>query len=183
VSVWKSENLLAEDCGDTAATFLSDFLSTRCRLVRIGEKFLRPMLKAAARPGDIVTFADAFPFLIISESSLTNLNDRLAERGEEALPMNRFRPNLVVDDCSAFAEDTWARFQIGDVIFRTGGACVRCIVTTTDQETAERGKEPLRTLAIYRRDVKDPTGVIFGQNLIHETKAGVFRRGDAVTLL
>ncbi len=184
VSVWKSENLLAEDCGDAAATFLSDFLSARCRLVRIGAAFTRPILKTTARPGDLVTFADAYPFIVISEASLSDLNDRLAERGEDALPMNRFRPNLVVADCSAFAEDTWTRFRLGGVIFRAASPCARCIVPTTDQATGTRtGPEPLRTLATYRRAAADPTDVNFGQNLIHETKTGALRVGDSVELL
>jgi len=180
VSVWKSEGLQAEDAGDAAAAWLSDGLATRCRLVRIGSQFRRPVLKAAARAGDTVSFADAYPFLILSEASLADLNDRLAGRGEEPLPMNRFRPNLVVTGCAPCAEDTWPRLQIGAVTFRAGGPCARCVVTTTDQATAERGKEPLRTLATYRRDAEDPTEVNFGQNLIHETKAGVLRVGDEV---
>ena len=180
VSVWKSEALLAEDCGDPAAQFLSDFLRTRCRLVRIGEKFSRPVLKAAALPGDVVTFADACPLLVIGEASLADLNDRLAERGEEPVPMNRFRPNLVVSGCPAFAEDTWTRFQLGAAVFRAAGTCVRCLVPTTDQATAERGKEPLRTLATYRRAPANPTDVIFGQNLIHETKSGSVHVGDTL---
>ncbi|MBL9190010.1 MAG: MOSC domain-containing protein [Opitutaceae bacterium] len=179
VSVWQSENLLAEDCGDAAAGWLSTFLATRCRLVRIGEKFHRPILKAAARAGDSVSFADAYPLLVISEASLADLNDRL----DFPLPMDRFRPNLVVAGCAAFAEDTWPRVRIGEAIFRAGGPCARCNVTTTDQLTAERGKEPLRTLATYRRDPADPTDVNFGQNLIHETKAGTLRVGDAVAPL
>ncbi len=183
VSVWKSEGLLAEDCGDAVAAFLSDFLATRCRLVRLGGKFSRPILKPVARPGDTVSFADAYPLLVISEASLADLNDRLVARDEAALPMDRFRPNLVVSGCAAFAEDTWTRLRIGAVDFRAGGPCARCIMTTTDQRTAERGKEPLRTLATYRRDATDPTDVNFGQNLIHETKAGTVRVGDAVELL
>lgn len=183
VSVWKSENLLAEDCGSEAATFLSDFLSVRCRLVRIGPAFTRPILKAAARPNENVTFADAFPLLAISEASLADLNDRIVERGEEPLPMDRFRPNLVVSGCPPFAEDTWSRFRIGEIVFRAGGPCARCIMTTTDQSTAERGKEPLRTLATYRRETTDTTEVNFGQNLIHETKSGSLTLGDKVELL
>lgn len=183
VSVWKSENLLAEDCGSEAAAVLSDFLSVRCRLVRIGAAFTRPILKATARPGDTVTFADAYPLLLISEASLADLNDRVVERGEDPLPMDRFRPNLVVAGCPPFAEDTWPRFRIGDVTFRSGGPCARCIMITTDQATAERGKEPLRTLATYRRDAIDPTDVNFGQNLIHETKSGRLHVGDAVQVL
>jgi uncharacterized protein YcbX len=184
VSVWKSENLLAEDCGDHAATFLSDFLAVRCRLVRLGAAFSRPFLKSTARPGDTVTFADAYPFLVISEATLADLNDRLLARGEEALPMDRFRPNLVVTGTPAFSEDTWTRFHLGTVAFRAGGPCARCIMTTTDQATGERtGPEPLRTLATYRRDASDPTDVNFGQNLIHETKSGTLRLGDPVVLL
>lgn len=184
VTVWKSENLLAEDCGDTPAAWLSDFLRVKCRLVRIGEKFSRPILKSnVASSGDVVNFADAFPLLVVSEASLADLNDRLVAQGEEPLPMNRFRPNLVISGCHAFAEDNWPRFRIGDVMFRAAGPCSRCAMTTTDQFTGERGKEPLRTLATYRRDATDPTAVNFGQNLIHETKRGVLRVGDGVTLL
>lgn len=184
VSVWKSEGLLAEDCGDAPAAWLSDFLKVKCRLVRIGEKFLRPILKPnVAGPGDVVTFADAFPFLVIGEATLADLNDRLEAKGEEALPMNRFRPNLVVSGGEAFAEDNWPRFRIGEIVFRAGGPCARCIMTTTDQFTGVRGKEPLRTLATYRRSPADPTDVNFGQNLIHETKAGTLRVGDEVQLV
>lgn len=180
VRVWSSEGLLAEDCGVEVAVWLSDFLRTPARLVRIGEKFLRPMLKPGkARPGDIMNFADGYPFFILSEASLADLNARL----DEPLPMNRFRPSFVVDGCDAYAEDTWSRLRVGNVTFRTAGPCARCTITTTNQETAERGKEPLRTLAMYRRAPDDPTDVIFGQNLIHETKSGTLRVGDEVVLL
>lgn len=183
VSIWKSEGLHAEDCGDAPAAWLSDALALKCRLVRIGEEFLRPVTKPAARPGDRVTFADAAPFLILSEATLADLNDRIVAQGGDAVPMNRFRPNLVVAGCPAFAEDTWARFQIGRVVFRAAGPCARCAVPTIDQETAARGKEPIRTLATYRRDPTDPTDVNFGQNLIHETKTGALRVGDPLELL
>lgn len=183
VVVWKSTGLLADDCGDAAAQWLSDFLGVRCRLVRIGEKFLRPILKPAAGPGDRVSFADAVPFLVISEASLADLNDRLVAQGGEALPMNRFRPNLVVRGGAAFAEDQWPRFRIGKIILRAAGPCARCAITTTDQDTAERGTEPLRTLATYRRDAVEPGNVNFGQNLIHETKSGTLRVGDDVELI
>ena len=183
VSVWQSGNLHAEDCGDPVAAWLSDFLATRCRLVRIGAGFHRTVLKPAARPGDTVGFADACPLLIISEASLADLNGRLAAQGEDPIPMDRFRPNLVVAGCAAFAEDTWARFRIGGVIFRAAGPCARCVVTTTDQLTAERTHEPLRTLAAYRRDSIDPTDVNFGQNLIHETTSGTLQVGDKVEVI
>lgn len=184
VNVWKSTGLLAEDCGVEVAVWLSEFLRTPCRLVRIGSAFERPLLKPGkARPGDVCGFTDSYPFMAISEASLADLNDRLVARGEASLPMNRFRPNIVITGCPAFAEDTWPHLRIGGITFRAGGPCARCIVTTTDQLTAERGKEPLRTLATYRRDAEDQTDVNFGQNLIHETKSGTVRIGDTVALL
>ncbi len=182
VQVWR-DTVTAESCSVEIDVWLSDFLRQPCRLVRLGRDYQRPVKPAKARPGDVVSFADAYPMLVIGEASLADLNDRLIARGEDALPMNRFRPNLVLAGSPAFAEDTWTRFRIGDVTFRTSGPCARCIVTTTDQQTAERGKEPLRTLATYRRDATDPTDVNFGQNLIHETKTGTLRIGDPVQLL
>ena len=180
VTVWKSEGLRAEDCGDAAAVWLGNFLGITCRLVRAGTEFHRRMTKPNARADDVVSVADADPLLVISESSLANLNDRLLARGEEPLPMDRFRPNLVISGCDAFAEDSWPRVRIGDVVLRAGGPCARCVVTTTDQLTAERGKEPLRTLATYRRDADNSIDVNFGQNFIHETKCGSLRVGDAI---
>lgn len=181
VTVWGSEGLLAEDCGDAPAGWLSDVLAVRCRLVRIGRKFLRPVERpGCSRPGDVLHFADGAPFLIASEASLAELNDRLAARDEPPLPMDRFRPNLIVSGCAPYAEDTWPRFRVGGIAFRAAGPCKRCVVTTTDQLTGERTKEPLRLLASYRRHPRDPTEVIFGQNLIHEAKSGTLRVGDAV---
>jgi uncharacterized protein YcbX len=187
VTVWK-DNMTADDCGDEAAAWLTGFLGTPARLVRMGLTYRRPIparkipatlqVHPFAQPS--VSFADGFPFLVISEASLGALNDRLAGRGEESVPMNRFRPNLVVDGCEAFAEDGWGRFKIGEVVFHGATPCARCIVTTTDQETGERFKEPLRTLATFRRDAVDPTDVNFGRNLIHETKRGSVVAGSAL---
>jgi uncharacterized protein len=183
VNVWKSEGLQAEDCGASVAQWLSDFLGHNCRLVRIGPAFRRQSLKAAAREGDSVSFADSAPFLVISEASLADLNRRLVGVGEPPLPMNRFRPNLVVTSSAPYVEDTWDRVRIGELVFRAAGPCSRCPITTTDQQTGQRGKEPLRMLASYRRDLLDSTDVNFGQNLIHETKTGTVRLGDRVDLV
>jgi uncharacterized protein YcbX len=183
VSIWKSDGLLAQDCGDGAAGWLEEVLGLRCRLVRVGPEFSRPVLKPTATPADRVGFQDAYPFMVLSEASLRDLNERLAANGEESVPMNRFRPNLVVTDCAAYAEDTWARVRIGEVTFRAGGPCARCVITTTDQYTAERHREPLHTLATYRRDPNNPTDVDFGQNLYHETKRGSIRVGDTVEVM
>ena len=183
VSIWKSAGLQAEDCGEVVAAFLSSFLGTRCRLVRIGSAFRRPVLKTAARADDVFHFGDGAPVLVVSEASLADLNDRIVASGGDAVPMDRFRPSLVITGCPAFAEDTWPRFRLGTAIFRAAGPSSRCTVTTTDQLTGERGKEPLRTLATYRRDATDPTDVNFGQNLINETKSGAFRVGDTVEIV
>ena len=209
VTIWKDEGLLAEDCGDVPAAWLSDALATRCRLVRVGEKFHRPIperklpaewrvatppmadcttstVALNSHPSTLnpsVSCADAYPFLILSEASLAVLNDRLQENHADPVPLDRFRANLVVADCAPFAEDTWPRFRIGPVGFRAGGPCARCIMTTTDQLTGQRsGPEPLHTLAQFRRDAVKPSEVNFGQNLIHETKSGVLRLGDEVVL-
>ena len=109
---------------------------------------------------------------MISEASLEDLNTRL----EDPLPMNRFRPNFVVSGCGPYAEDGWSRLRIGEVSFRVAEPCPRCAITTTNQETAERGKEPLRTLATYR---KFDGEVYFGRNLIHDA-LGTVRVGDPV---
>ncbi len=194
VTVWK-DAVTAEDCGDEPAAWLSAFLGQPCRLVRAGAAYSRPIparkipsgmslppgppLPLAPRPspGHEVSFADAFPFLLITEESLADLNARLAA----PLPMNRFRPSLVVAGAAPYAEDAWTRFRIGDVIFHGATRCGRCVVTTTDQLTAERAPEPLRTLATYRRDAEG--SVMFGRNLVHETKSGRVAVGDAVEML
>jgi uncharacterized protein len=183
VRVWNSEGLLAEDCGDGAAAWISEALGADCRLVRVGTAFNRPVLKEAALPGDVVNFADAVPFLVISEASLDALNARIMETGAEPVPMDRFRTSLVLSGPAAFEEDSWKRIRIGDIVFRSAGPCARCTVTTTDQMTGERGHEPLKTLARFRRDATETTAVNFGQNLIHETKAGVLKVGDPIEIL
>lgn len=184
VSIWGSTGLKAEDCGDEPAAWLSQAIGQACRLVQVGAAFTRPLRKEGiARTGDFIAFADAFPFLIASSASLAELNRRIVSRGGTAVPMERFRPNLVLDGCEAFDEDRWSRFRIGEITFQAGGPSVRCVMTTTDQLTGERGKEPLSTLATFRRNPKDPTQVLFAQNLIHETKGGVLRVGDELTLL
>jgi uncharacterized protein len=184
VSVW-NDTVTAEDCGDAPAQWLGDFLGLPCRLMHAGSAYSRPIPgrkipAALAAPGGLpheVSFADAFPFLVISEESLADLNARL----DAPLPMNRFRPNIVVAGGAPYAEDDWRRFKIGDVVFHGATRCGRCVVTTTDQLTAERAQEPLRTLARYRRDAEG--AVMFGRNLIQETKTGRVCVGDAVDLL
>ena len=171
VSVWgdASKGALA---GEEADRWFGEFLRFPCRLVRKSEHDPRLVDSHFAESGDQVSFADGFAFLLISEASLEDLNTRL----EDPLPVNRFRPNFVVRGCAPYAEDEWGHVRIGGVPFRVAEACPRCAITTTDQETGTRGKEPLRTLATYR---KSDGEVFFGRNLIHDA-LGTVRVGDAV---
>ena len=170
VEVWddRCDGLAVEG---EAAAWLSQFLATPCELVYMPDDSRRPVDPDYA-PGAQVSFADGFPFLLASESSLAEL----ARRGAE-VPMSRFRPNLVIAGAAPFAEDTWRAVRIGEVRFAVVKPCARCPVTTVDQETAVMpSSEPLRTLATFRRR---EGGVMFGQNLVHEGP-GVVRVGDAV---
>jgi uncharacterized protein YcbX len=173
VTVW-NDTCGATWLGEKAASWFSNFLGSTCSLVHMDPDVVRPANPAFAPPGSRVSFADGFPFLLISEESLTDLNRRLAE----PLPMNRFRPNLVVAGGEPYQEDRWSRIEIGGIGLRVVKPCGRCVVTTTDQTTGERGKEPLRTLATYRKRNGE---VMFGQNVVHEG-TGRLRVGNAVVL-
>lgn len=177
--VWSTTGLQASPTTTAADAFFSTLLEAPARLVQVGTAFDRPVKN---HPGSRVGFADAYPLLVISEASLHDLNDRLRARGEEAIVMERFRPNLVVRDCAPFAEDSWSRLQISTVTFAAAGPCERCIMTTLDPVTGDRlGSEPLRTLATYRR-AADGAGVNFGQNLVNLSTHGTIRVGDTVEL-
>lgn len=160
VNIWKSKGVAAIDQGAEAAQWFSDWLGTPVRLVHFADGYKRTVNKKyAVNEDDHTGFADGYPILMIAEESLQDLNSRL----ETPLPMNRFRPNLVVKGCDPFAEDTWNRIQIGDVKLAVVKPCARCEVTTFDKVTLERSKEPLKTLGKYR---KHALGAIFGQNVI-----------------
>jgi MOSC domain-containing protein len=173
VSVW-DDTCAASWVGEKAANWFSEFLAYDCSLVHMDRAVMRPADPAFAPAGSRVSFADGFPFLLISEESLADLNRRMAQ----PLPMNRFRPNLVIAGGEPYQEDGWTRIAIGGIGLRVVKPCGRCLVTTTDQNTGERGKEPLRTLATYR---KRDGEVMFGQNVLHEGM-GWLRVGDAVVL-
>ena len=176
VGIWR-DRCQAVDQGDAIAEWFGTYLRTPCRVVTMAPEFARRIHPLYRRqPQDQVSFADAFPFLLTTESSLADLNGRLAT----PLPMNRFRPNIVIAGSEPYAEDTWKSIRIGAVEFAVVKACVRCVVTTTDQATGEQGVEPLRTLATYRRDPEG--GVLFGQNLIHE-QHGQLHVGDILQVI
>ncbi|MFJ7333041.1 MOSC domain-containing protein [Streptomyces sp. NPDC101110] len=169
--------------GDAAHDWCSSYLGVGTRLVYLDEPATRrPLDPEYAHAGETVSFADAFPLLLTTTASLDALNSLIAQ-GEYAvegpLPMNRFRPSVVVAGTPAWAEDDWSRIAIGGVVFRVAGPCGRCVVTTTDQGTGERGHEPLFTLGRHRRlDGK----LIFGQNLV-PLSGGTIRLGDPVRIL
>lgn len=154
---------------------LSEFLGGRVSLAYYPDSSSRQVNLHYAQQGDQVSFADAYPFLLISEASLQDLNARLAE----PLPMNRFRPNFVVRGCEPYAEDGWKEFSIGSRKFRGVKPCSRCETTTVDQRTGVAGKEPLTTLATYR---KRGNSVYFGQNVIGDS-VGEISVGDVITIL
>ncbi|MBA3994021.1 MAG: hypothetical protein C0469_10890 [Cyanobacteria bacterium DS2.3.42] len=173
VTVWKDE-CYAIDEGDSVAEWLSEFLETKCRLVKMKDGFKRPIIDEGKEFDGSVRFQDQYPLLVISLASLAALNEKL----ETHVPMNRFRPNIVIDGCEPFEEDEFKTLHSGSgVTLSSAKPCARCVITTTDQTTAERGVEPLRTLATFRASEH---GVLFGQNLL-VTHPGKLSVGDDLT--
>jgi len=172
VQVWEDRGVAQAHALGSA--WFSDYLGAPHELVYMPEQYQRQVNPTRAKPGDIVSFADAYPFLLISEASLADLNSRL----DEPLTMERFRPNIVISGTEPFAEDGYARVRVGEISFRGPKRCERCVITTVDPATGERGREPLRTLAKYRlTDQK----IWFGMNLIHDN-VGSLRVGDSVNV-
>ncbi|HEY0652557.1 MAG TPA: MOSC domain-containing protein [Chryseosolibacter sp.] len=154
--------------------WFSTHLKMSCRLVTFPEKNPRPVDPKYKVNNEHVSLADAYPFLIIGQSSLDDLNTRL----KEPVPMNRFRPNFVFTGGAPFEEDTWREFKIGDKRFVGVKPCARCVLTTVNQETGEKGIEPLFTLSTYR---KREAKVLFGQNLVG-VDTGIVRVGDKISV-
>ncbi|MFE7589452.1 MOSC domain-containing protein [Kitasatospora sp. NPDC057512] len=189
VEVWGTRFRAAEADQETQrwiAEHLGDY-----RLVHLDDPRARPVDPEYSAPGDSVSMADGYPLLLTTTASLDRLNELIAAENpddHETLPMERFRPSVVIGGTEPWAEDTWRRIRIGSVTFRVVKPCGRCMITTTDQETGERrGKEPLRTLARHHRLLRKAA---FGQNLIPERPTGVegdelgtLRLGDEVEVL
>ncbi|RGD56118.1 MOSC domain-containing protein [Kitasatospora xanthocidica] len=189
VEVWGTRFRAAEADKEThrwIAEHLGDY-----RLVHLDDPRARPVDPEYSAPGDSVSMADGYPLLLTTTASLDRLNELIAAEnpdGHETLPMERFRPSVVIGGTEPWAEDTWRRIRIGSVTFKVVKPCGRCMITTTDQETGERrGKEPLRTLARHHRLLRKAA---FGQNLIPERPAGVegdelgtLRLGDELEVL
>ena len=156
--VWDDE-CNAYDAGDEVADWLSQFIEIECRLVYFPDDEIRIVDQDYAQPNDHTAFSDGFPILLISQASLDDLNSRM----DEAIPMARFRPNIVVSGCEAFAEDDWKQLTVGDIGLRIVKPCSRCIVPNVDIDSAERNKEPAKTLSSYR---KRNNKIFFGQNVV-----------------
>jgi uncharacterized protein len=157
--------------------WFSEHLKKQVHLVYMPDTSRRSVPPEYAGQGQTVSFADAYPFLIATEASLQDLNSRLTT----PVPMDRFRPNIVIaGDTPPWQDDHWRDVQIGSLQMRCVKPCARCIVITTDQTTGLRSKEPLATLSTFR---KVGNKVLFGQNtiLVDKTQGGALLRvGDAV---
>jgi uncharacterized protein YcbX len=175
--VWE-DDVRVRPAAPAADGWFTKFLGAPARIVFLPDdatRVMRDEYSGQIREPRRVTLTDGAPLLLISEESLADLNSRLAE----PLPMNRFRPSVVVRGGGAFAEDSWKRIAIGDVLFEVAKPCARCATTTVDQATGIRGKEPLRTLATFR---KVGSEVMFGQNIAHHAP-GELRVGMGVRII
>lgn len=180
VQVWSS-TCDAVTVSQEADAWFSDYLGFDCALVYMPDESNRFSNPKVAGTGKRVGFADGYAYLVTNEASLADLNAKLLAKDHPALPMNRFRPNIVVAGAPAFGEDDWhdLRFASSGAVLRAVKPCGRCQVTTTDQATGEvRGPEPLATLATYR---DSPFGIRFGMNLV-TVREGTIRVGDTVEL-
>lgn len=172
-TIWKDQ-CIARGVSSESDQWLSRFLNQACRLVYQPDDEIRRVDPIYAGTTDQAAYSDGFPFLIISENSLVQLNREM----QMELPMVRFRPNLVISGCPPYAEDEWREISIGEIEFRLPKPCSRCNVPTINQETAEIGKEPLTTL---NRTRKWQNKVYFGQNALHN-QCGELSVGDTVRI-
>jgi len=176
VTVWR-DSFDALDEGDTAARWLSAAIGAPVRLVRFADDVTRLANRKWTKDIDAPThFADGYPLLVTADASLAELNGRLREKGVPSLPMDRFRPNVVLGGTDAFDEDFAATLSIGAVVLRVVKPCARCPITTVDQATGTIDPrwphEPLDTLATYRANPRVDGGLTFGQNTIVQAGAG-----------
>lgn len=173
VTVW-NEPVEAIEAPKAINDWFSKVANEDCKLVFMPENATRTVNPKRAVNGENVSFADGYPYLIIGQESLDDLNSRM----DTDIPMHRFRPNIVVEGGVAYEEDHWNDIQIGEVKFHVTHPCKRCVFTTIDQETGKKGVEPLKTLSTYRREGSE---VIFGVNTL-ALSSGVICVGDSIEL-
>jgi uncharacterized protein YcbX len=177
VQVWKS-TCSALPVSREADGWLSDYLGLACRLVYMPDSTERTSNPQYAGNGKRVGFADGYAYLVVGGAARGAPQSRLAQKGRAALPMNRFRPNIVVSGARPFDEDRWRDLAMGQAVLRAAKPCGRCEVTTTDQSTGERrGPEPLETLASFRESRE--FGLMFGMNYV-TGREGAIAVGDTV---
>lgn len=165
VEIW-DEKLSAHDCGAAAAAWFSTVLGKSCRLVRFSPQVRRLANPVWTHGTQVPTrFADGYPLLVISEASLDDLNQKLQACGRAALPMNRFRPNIVLGETGAFDEDYAATISVGDIAcVKPVKPCPRCPIPSIDQVSGEIGPDPLDILRTYRVDARLQGAITFGMN-------------------
>jgi uncharacterized protein YcbX len=171
VTIW-DDQVLAKVVDPEIGRWFSDYLGIEVNLVVMPESSHRKVDQRYAVNGESVSFADGMPYLLIGQESLNDLNSRL----ERPVPMDRFRPNIVFSGGSPFLEDSLREIKIGEVEFQIVKPCARCIMTTVDQETGKKGKEPLKTLSGYRTL---NSKVYFGQNVV-ALRTGKVKIGDPI---
>ena len=174
VTVW-DDTMPASLVGSEFDNWFSQQLGMNCRLVFMPDYSRREVDPDYARNKELTSFSDAYPLLLIGQASLEDLNSRL----EDPVPMNRFRPNIVIEGWEPYEEDSIREFNIGDIQFEAVKPCARCVLTTINQDTAEQGKDPLKTLAAYR---SKNNKVLFGQNLLYNGQ-GYLKKGMEVHFL
>ncbi|MEL6929768.1 MAG: MOSC N-terminal beta barrel domain-containing protein [Cyanobacteria bacterium J06600_6] len=189
VEIW-GERILAIDQGDAIAEWFKEFLALpsdkTCRVVKQSSAHLRLLEKKYPNDEDVpLSFADNSPVMLTATASLSELNQRIIEihqQHSQAIPMNRFRPNLVVETIEPFIEDSWRLIQIGEVKFEVAKPCSRCIITTIDPDEGIKNslKEPLNTLGTFRQ--LSEKGVMFGVNTIPQNE-GIISQGDRLQVL
>lgn len=173
VAIWE-DVVQAADCGDAAARWFSAAIDAPCRLVRFGPTARRVTSgRWTGGEGVPTRFADGYPILVIGAASLDDINDHLAQAGRAALPMDRFRPNVVIAGLDPFEEDFIADFSLGEAVLRPVKPCPRCPIPAIDQATGERGPDPLDVLQSYRRNKRLDDAVCVGMNCIVAAGAGV----------
>ncbi|MGK9476789.1 MOSC domain-containing protein [Melioribacter sp. OK-6-Me] len=173
VKIWDDE-VAAFLVSKEADRWFGEILNVDCRLVFMDECVKRYVDKKYATRNELVSFADGFPFLIIGEESLSDLNSRMKVK----IPMNRFRPNFVFKGGAPYDEDKWESFLLNGIKFYVVKPCSRCVITTVDQTNGAKSEEPLKTLSLYR---KEGNKIFFGQNLLHEG-TGIVETGSLVTI-
>ena len=173
VIIW-DDTVIGEFYNSQIDIWFSEMIGIKCHLVKMPETTKRVVDESYAK-NKIVSFADGYPFLIIGQASLDDLNSRM----EIPLPMNRFRTNFVFTGGKPFEEDTWKKFKMGRLEFEAVKPCARCVITTTNQETAERLHEPLLTLSKFRKFGNE---VMFGMNIVSYS-IGKINVGDTIELI